>query len=33
VGRDYDDIPPVRGTYRGTTSEEWTTSVRIAAAS
>lgn len=33
VGRDYDDIPPVRGTYRGTASEEWTTSVRIAAAS
>lgn len=33
VGRDYDDIPPVRGTYRGTAAEEWTTSVHIAAAS
>lgn len=31
VGRDYDDIPPVRGTYRGAASEEWTTSVRIVA--
>jgi transglutaminase-like putative cysteine protease len=31
VGRDYDDVPPVRGTYRGVAREEWTTSVRIAA--
>ncbi|MEX2032223.1 MAG: transglutaminase family protein [Dehalococcoidia bacterium] len=31
VGRDYDDVPPVRGTYRGQAREEWTTSVRIAA--
>jgi len=33
VGRDYDDVPPVRGTYRGASREEWTTSVRIAAVS
>lgn len=31
VGRDYDDVPPVRGTYRGSAREEWSTSIRIAA--
>ncbi|MEX2373456.1 MAG: transglutaminase family protein [Dehalococcoidia bacterium] len=31
VGRDYDDVPPVRGTYRGHAAEDWTTSIRIAA--
>ncbi len=31
VGRDYDDVPPVRGTYRGAAQEEWSTSIRIAA--
>jgi len=30
VGRDYDDVPPVRGTYRGVAREQWSTSIRIA---
>jgi transglutaminase-like putative cysteine protease len=29
VGRDYDDIPPLRGTYTGVAEEEWSTSVRV----
>lgn len=33
VGRDYDDVPPVRGSYRGRAREQWTTTVRIEVAS
>ncbi len=29
VGRDYDDVPPLRGTYHGVASEEWSTSIRL----
>ncbi|GMU40779.1 MAG: hypothetical protein AMXMBFR23_16450 [Chloroflexota bacterium] len=31
VGRDYDDVPPLRGTYSGEAEEQWSTSVRIGA--
>ena len=31
VGRDYDDVPPLRGTYTGVAEEQWSTSVRVAA--
>jgi transglutaminase-like putative cysteine protease len=30
VGRDYDDVPPLRGTFGGVADQEWTTSIRIA---
>jgi transglutaminase-like putative cysteine protease len=30
VGRDYDDVPPIRGTYFGHAEERWSTEVRIA---
>ena len=30
VGRDYDDVPPIRGTYFGRAEERWSTEVRIA---
>jgi len=33
VGRDYDDVPPIRGTYFGAAEERWSTEVRIARAS
>jgi transglutaminase-like putative cysteine protease len=29
VGRDYDDVPPLRGTYSGVAEERWSTSVRV----
>jgi transglutaminase-like putative cysteine protease len=29
VGRDYDDVPPLRGTFTGRAVEEWTTSLRV----
>jgi transglutaminase-like putative cysteine protease len=29
TGRDYDDVPPLRGTYHGQAEEQWSTSVRI----
>ncbi|MDA0271308.1 MAG: transglutaminase family protein [Chloroflexi bacterium] len=31
AGRDYDDVPPLRGTYAGQAVEQWSTSVRIGA--
>ena len=31
VGRDYDDVPPVRGGFRGGIEHDWTTSVRVLA--
>lgn len=31
VGRDYDDVPPLRGTFRGQAVESWTSALRIAA--
>lgn len=31
VGRDYDDVPPLRGVYVGESAEQWSTEVRIAA--
>ena len=31
VGRDYDDVPPLRGAYTGVAEEVWSTSVRVAA--
>lgn len=29
VGRDYDDVPPMRGGYHGRSEHEWTTNVRV----
>jgi len=29
VGRDYDDVPPLRGTYTGAASESWTTHLEV----
>lgn len=29
VGRDYDDVPPIRGAYTGSASEHWSTMVRV----
>lgn len=29
VGRDYDDVPPIRGTFAGVASEEWRTNLRV----
>jgi transglutaminase-like putative cysteine protease len=29
VGRDYDDAPPLRGTYAGVATEEWSTTLRV----
>jgi transglutaminase-like putative cysteine protease len=29
VGRDYDDVPPLRGTYQGVAEERYSTSVRL----
>lgn len=29
VGRDYDDVPPMRGGYHGHADHEWTTTVRV----
>ena len=29
VGRDYGDVPPIRGTFHGIASEEWETNVRM----
>ena len=29
VGRDYDDVPPIRGTFAGLASQEWHTSLRV----
>ena len=29
VGRDYDDVPPIRGTFDGVASEDWHTSLRV----
>lgn len=31
VGRDYDDVPPMRGGFRGGSEHDWTTTVRILA--
>lgn len=31
VGRDYDDVPPLRGTYLGEGVEQWSTEIRIGA--
>jgi len=31
VGRDYDDVPPLRGTFRGQAIESWTSALRIGA--
>ena len=32
VGRDYDDVPPIRGTFAGVASQEWKTAVRVRSA-
>jgi transglutaminase-like putative cysteine protease len=29
VGRDYDDVPPIRGTFSGMATEEWRTHLRV----
>ena len=29
VGRDYDDVPPLRGSYRGLAEQAWSASVRV----
>lgn len=29
VGRDYDDVPPIRGTFAGIASEEWRTTLSV----
>jgi transglutaminase-like putative cysteine protease len=29
VGRDYDDVPPIRGTFAGLALEEWRTTLRV----
>ena len=29
VGRDYDDVPPIRGTFHGVATEEWRTTLRV----
>lgn len=29
VGRDYDDVPPIRGTFAGIANEEWHTTLRV----
>jgi transglutaminase-like putative cysteine protease len=29
VGRDYDDIPPIRGSFRGSAEEEWIATVAV----
>jgi transglutaminase-like putative cysteine protease len=29
VGRDYDDVPPIRGTFAGLASQEWKTKLRV----
>ena len=29
IGRDYDDVPPMRGGFHGTAEHEWTTTVRV----
>lgn len=29
VGRDYDDVPPIRGTFAGVATEEWHTTLRV----
>ena len=31
VGRDYDDVPPIRGTFAGLATEDWHTTVRVRA--
>ncbi len=32
IGRDYDDVPPMRGGFHGAADHEWTTTVRVRAA-
>lgn len=29
IGRDYDDVPPIRGAFTGSASEHWSTMVRV----
>jgi transglutaminase-like putative cysteine protease len=29
VGRDYDDVPPIRGTFAGIATEDWHTVLRV----
>ena len=33
VGRDYDDVPPIRGAFTGSAAEHWSTMVRVRAES